>query len=51
MFNAISLFEQLVLNTKMDKVVGYVDLGSNLGRKNGITDHTLLFMIHGLKKP
>lgn len=50
MFDEIELSQHQVLATRNDKVVGYVDLESNWGRKNEVIDHVLVVLIHGLKK-
>lgn len=50
MFDEISLSEKLVYDIKTDKIVGFVDLGISLGRKNEAADHALVFMVSGLKR-
>ncbi|KAJ8979783.1 hypothetical protein NQ317_007691 [Molorchus minor] len=49
-FDEIALSEQLTFDSSTDKVVGYVDLGHDLGRRNEFANHALVFMIHGLRK-
>ena len=48
-FDEISLSQQPVFNPSEDKVVGYVDLGKKLGRRNEFANHALVFVVHGLK--
>ena len=48
-FDEISLAKGCVLDPRLKKVTGYVDLGS-LGRKNILADHALVFMVNGLHK-
>ena len=50
MFDEIALSPQAVFDESKDKVIGYVDLGKQLGRRNEIANHALVFMIHGLRK-
>ncbi|XP_074034636.1 uncharacterized protein [Leptinotarsa decemlineata] len=50
LFDEISLSKQLVLGTVNDKIVGYVDLGKEVGRKKVVADHALVFMLHGINK-
>ncbi|XP_041982493.1 uncharacterized protein LOC121735658 [Aricia agestis] len=52
LFDEIALKKRLIYNESLDKVEGFVDLGTgeSMGRNNKIAGHALVFMIQGLKQ-
>jgi len=49
MFDEMSIRQHLHFNQKIDCIEGYEDLGRH-GRTSNITNHALVFMLHGLRK-
>lgn len=50
MFDEMALKKRLIYDIATDKVVGYVDIGSDEGRTQEIADHALVFMLQGIRK-